>query len=138
MKSLQEICDYIWVNEPACQKWDRDQFENWVNFHWSNGFVCLVLNVDESIAGLAMIRPVMVEDAHDPLAWDFEGNCLHVSQVISTAKGALIAVGLAVKLQFGVRDYVSWNRRPSDKLRIVKSGVLRRNLFRMETVHGQL
>lgn len=138
MKSLAEICDYVWCNEPACRKWDRDQFENWVAWHWSNGFVCTVLNIDESIVGVVLIRPIMEPmDAFDPLSFDYEGRGLHVSQIVSTAKGALPALGFAVLKRFGQREFVSWNRRPTGKLVVCKSSMLRRNLFReMEAVYG--
>lgn len=136
VKSLAEICDYVWVNEPACRKWDRDQFDNWVNWHYREGFISLVLNVDESIVGLAMIRPVLEPmDALDPLKFDYEGKCLHISQVVSTARGALSALGFAVLKRFGMREYASWHRQPDGKLRVHKASALRRNIFRMEAVN---
>lgn len=135
-KSFQELADFIWCNDAVCRTWATDQFEHWVLFHYSNGLIITVLDVDNSIAGLVMIRPCMVEDAHNPMSYDPEGNCIHISQVISNAKGALPALGFAVRKHFGTRDYVSWNKQPSDKLKIHKTETLRRNLFRMGAQHA--
>lgn len=130
-KSLQEISDFIWVNQPVCRTWDKDEFEHWVIFHYSHGYYAAVLDVDSSIAGVVFIRPCMVEDAHDEMCHDQEGNCIHISHVCCTAAGALSALGFAIRKQFGTRDYVSWNKQPSNKLKIHKTETLRRNLFRI-------
>jgi hypothetical protein len=135
-KSLAEICDYVWVNEPDCRRWNRDQFDNWVNWHYREGFICLVLNVDESIAGLAMIRPVLEPiDALDALKFDYEGNCLHISQVVCTAKGAITALAFAVRERFGMREFVSWHRPPWNKLEVHKASRLLKHLLRLGAAH---
>jgi hypothetical protein len=133
MKSLQEICDYLYVNDAVCRSWPNDKFERWVKFHYNEGWICVAVDFDQSIAGIALIRPCMVEDAHDPLSHDYEGNCLAISKVVCTAKNAIVLLGFIVLKRFGQRAYVAWEHRTTTKLIIHKSSVLRRNLFRMLT-----
>ena len=136
MKTLQEVTDYIAANEPQAKNWDEAKFQKWVAWHYSEGFVCVVLDVDQSIAGLAMVRPCMERDAADQMVWDYEGDCLYIAEVVTTKKGALKALGFAVLKRFGMREWVAWQRPPFYILETHKAKALRRNLFRLDYSYG--
>jgi hypothetical protein len=130
--TLLQIQDYVWMNEPAVRHWEKKAFDKWVAFHWSEGFICVVKNCFEEIAGVVMIRPIMeVMDALDPMKFDPEGRGLHISQIVCTGKGAMAMLGFAALKRFGEREFISWERRkPRRKLIVWPVSVFRRNLFR--------
>jgi len=131
MQDFKTILNYIAKHEPNAKLWPRDKFEKWVQYYFSEGFICTVLDDSEKLCGLAMIRPVLTPlDADDQLAMDYEGTCLCIVEVIATAPGALQALGFAVLKRFGMRKYVAYHRPPLHKLEVHKASSLRRNLLR--------
>jgi hypothetical protein len=139
MATLQQIQDFIYVNDPTVQSWEQKAFDRWVAFYHSEGFICVVKNAFEDIVGVALVRPIMEPmDALDYLKFDQEGKGLHIQEIVCTAKGALIMLGFAVLQRFGMRQFVSWENRGLGKLMVRQATAVRRNIFRkMEAVYGE-
>jgi hypothetical protein len=139
MKSLKEVQDYAWVHYPVFHNWRPEVFDRWMAWYYNNGFVMVILDEMENIAGLACIKPVMEpDDAKDVNHYDPEGKCLFIALVICTAKNALISLGFACLDRFGMRELVCWARAPYYVMEVHKAKDLRRNLFRIteEIFHG--
>ncbi len=129
--TLQQIQDFVWCNDPTVQAWEEKAFDKWIEFYYSEGFICVVKNAFEDIVGVALVRPIMQPmDALDYLKFDQEGAGLHIQEMVCTAKGAMIMLGFAVLSRFGMRQWISWERRGMTKLIVRPATVVRRNLFR--------
>ena len=133
MNTLQEITDYIWTHQPIYHSWPVDIFEAWVKWHNDQGFIQTIHNFDGSLCGLVIVRPIMEpEDAQKPYEFDPEGRGYYIAEVISTAKGAIQALGIATLKRFGMREFICYRRPPFYVTEVHSAKALRRNLFRKE------
>jgi hypothetical protein len=135
--TTKEIVEYVWKHRGMVyHKSSKEKVERWVTWAVSHGFVLSVVNDDETLAGIAIIRPVMSpEDSKVECGFDPEGSCLSIDAVIATGKGALAALGFATLKRFGMRETVCWQRPPYYVLETHKAATLRRNLFRTGVTH---
>lgn len=117
-------------------EWPRNP--EWLGWHLSNGFVMRALGDDGTIAGVAIVRPVMKpEDAQDCYEFDPEGSVLFIDLIICKAPLAMQALGFAVLKRFGMRETVAWKRPPFYVTEVHSAARLRRHLFGKVLAYGR-
>lgn len=113
MKPNNEITDFILAHYPPYRGWDREILLQWVDWHNGHGFIQCVLNDDETLAGIAVCRPVMKpEQGGEPYLFDQEGDCIFVDLAIATKKWAIQGLVFAAIKRFGMRNWIAWAPDP--------------------------
>lgn len=128
--NVPELVQFFLKHYEPARDWDAVKLFEFIYWARGNGYALEVIDEDGSLAGLAIIYPVMhAQDAREES--DPEGSCLFVHSVISLKPGVLKAFGFAVLRRFGMRNTIAWSHPPYDVIHEYPAKMVRRNLLRM-------
>jgi len=135
--SLTPLISFLKARYEPAHQWTDQQISDYLEWAAQNGFLFVARNDDESVAGVALARPVSsYPETLDE--FDITGRNAHINFMVASARWAFQLLGFTIIYHFGNCDTITFQRHKHGKSqkKSYSRDHVRRTLFNLRNHHG--